>query len=89
MAAGHPGQQHRAAHGEPSVASVHDVHVWLITSGFPALSAHVLVHRPGDCHQVRRDLEKLLAGRFGLDHTTLQVDNVPDELLTIQPDPPS
>jgi hypothetical protein len=46
-------------------------------------------HRPADCHQVRRDLEKLLAGRFGLDHTTLQVDNVPDELLTIQPDPPS
>ena len=75
--------------GEPSVASVHDVHVWLITSGFPALSAHVLVHRPADCHQVRRDLEKLLAGRFGLDHTTLQLDHVPDELLTIQPDPPS
>jgi len=75
--------------GEPSVASVHDVHVWLITSGFPALSAHVLVHRPADCHQVRRDLEKLLVGRFGLDHTTLQVDHVPDELLTIQPDPHS
>ena len=75
--------------GEPSVASVHDVHVWLITSGFPALSAHVLVHRPADCHQVRRDLEKLLAGRFGLDHTTLQLDHAPDELLTIQSDPHS
>jgi cobalt-zinc-cadmium efflux system protein len=84
-----PGDIVAAITGEPSVASVHDVHVWLITSGFPALSAHVLVHRPADCHQVRRDLEKLLAGRFGLDHTTLQVDHVPDELLTIQPGPPS
>lgn len=83
-----PGDIVAAITSEPSVASVHDVHVWLITSGFPALSAHVLVHRPADCHQVRRDLEKLLAGRFGLDHTTLQVDHVPDELLTIQPDPP-
>jgi cobalt-zinc-cadmium efflux system protein len=72
---------------QPGVASVHDVHVWLITSGFPALSAHVLVQRPADCHQVRRDLEQLLSGQFGLDHTTLQVDHVPDELLTIQADP--
>lgn len=67
----------------PDVASVHDVHVWLITSGFPALSAHVLVRPPTDCHQVRRDLEKLLCERFSLDHTTLQVDHAPDELLAI------
>ncbi len=69
--------------GRPEVASVHDVHVWLITSGFPALSAHVLVRRPADCHQERRDLEQLLCDRFGLDHTTLQVDHAPDDLLTI------
>ena len=69
--------------GRPEVASVHDVHVWLITSGFPALSAHVLVRRPADCHQARRDLEQLLCERFGLDHTTLQVDHAPEELLTI------
>jgi len=72
---------------QPGVASVHDVHVWLITSGFPALSAHVLVRPPADCHGVRRDLECLLAERFGLDHTTLQVDHAPDELLTIGRDP--
>jgi cobalt-zinc-cadmium efflux system protein len=65
----------------PDVASVHDVHVWLITSGFPALSAHVLVRTPADCHQVRRELEQLLCERFNLDHTTLQVDHAPDELL--------
>jgi cobalt-zinc-cadmium efflux system protein len=69
--------------GQPGVASVHDVHVWLITSGFPALSAHVLVRPPADCHQVRGELEQMLCDRFGLDHTTLQVDHAPPELLTI------
>lgn len=77
----------RAITGAPGVASVHDVHVWLITSGFPALSAHVLVRPPADCHAVRRDLECLLADRFGLEHTTLQVDHAPDEFLTIGADP--
>jgi cobalt-zinc-cadmium efflux system protein len=83
-----PGDIVGAITAEPGVASVHDVHVWLITSGFPALSAHVLVRKPADCHRVRRDLERLLAERFGLDHTTLQVDHAPDELLIIQPAQP-
>jgi cobalt-zinc-cadmium efflux system protein len=78
-----PGEIVRAITGLHGVASVHDVHVWLITSGFPALSAHVLVRPPADCHQVRRDLEQLLCERFSLDHTTLQVDHAPDELLTV------
>jgi len=63
-----------AAH--PSVANVHDLHVWEITSGFPALSAHVLVRPGDDCHAVRRDLEQLVARRFEIEHTTLQVDHV-------------
>jgi cobalt-zinc-cadmium efflux system protein len=59
----------------PGVVEVHDLHVWTITSGFPALSAHVLV-RPGeDCHARRRELELLLRGEFGIEHTTLQVDH--------------
>ena len=62
----------------PGVVEVHDLHVWTITSGFPALSAHVLV-RPGeDCHGRRRELERLLHDDFGIDHTTLQVDHVGD-----------
>jgi cobalt-zinc-cadmium efflux system protein len=72
-----PGEIIAAITGQPGVASVHDVHVWLITSGFPALSAHVLVRPPADCHQVRRELEQLLCGQFALDHTTLQVDHAP------------
>ena len=67
---------------QPAVASVHDVHVWLITTGFPALSALVLVRPPAGCHRVRRELEQLLCDRFTLDHTTLQVDHAPDDLLT-------
>ena len=63
-----------AAH--PSVANVHDLHVWQITTGFPALSAHVLVRPGDDCHAVRRDLEQLLDERFDIEHTTLQVDHL-------------
>jgi cobalt-zinc-cadmium efflux system protein len=60
---------------EPHVAGVHDLHVWEIGSGFTALSAHVLVHAGDDCHAVRRDLEAMLEERFGIEHTTLQVEH--------------
>ena len=70
----------------PRVASVHDLHVWAIDSGFPALSAHVLVRPGDDCHAIRRELERMLAERFEIDHTTLQVDHQAEpELLTIAP----
>jgi cobalt-zinc-cadmium efflux system protein len=59
----------------PGVVEVHDLHIWTITSGFPALSAHVLVGRDEDCHARRRELEHLLAHDFGIEHTTLQVDH--------------
>jgi cobalt-zinc-cadmium efflux system protein len=58
------------------VVEVHDLHIWTITSGFPTLSAHVLVRRGDDCHLRRRDLERLLADEFGIEHTTLQVEHV-------------
>lgn len=61
----------------PGVREVHDLHIWTITSGFPALSAHVLVDPGADCHGLRLQLERRLRERFGLDHTTLQVDHAP------------
>jgi cobalt-zinc-cadmium efflux system protein len=64
--------------GVRGVQEVHDLHVWTITSGFPSLSAHVLVGQNEDCHARRRDLEKLLAHEYGIEHTTLQVDHVGD-----------
>jgi len=69
--------------GHPHVASLHDLHVWEIGSGFPALSAHVLVHQGDDCHAIRRGLEEMLEARFGIDHTTLQVEHESDELVQI------
>jgi cobalt-zinc-cadmium efflux system protein len=58
----------------PGVVEVHDLHIWTITSGFPALSAHVLVDRGTDSQAIRLELERVLHERFGLDHTTLQVE---------------
>jgi cobalt-zinc-cadmium efflux system protein len=66
----------RAMLSVEAVRDVHDLHVWTITSGFPALSAHVLCDPGADCHRARRRLEALLRERFGLTHTTLQVDHV-------------
>src|SRR4051794_29774786 len=66
------------------VHEVHDLHVWEVTSGFPALSAHVLVGTADDCHRARADLETLLHDRFGIEHTTLQVEHEGGELLTIE-----
>ena len=67
----------------PNVTEVHDLHVWEIGSGFPALSAHVLVEAEADCHAIRRELEQLVAERFAIDHTTLQVDHAQAGLLQI------
>ena len=58
----------------PHVAEVHDLHIWEITSGMPAASAHVLVAPRQDCHAVRADLEALFAREYGITHLTLQVD---------------
>jgi cobalt-zinc-cadmium efflux system protein len=57
------------------VLDVHELHVWEVTSGFPALSAHVVVETGRDCHDRRAALEQVLAGRFDIRHTTLQVDH--------------
>jgi cobalt-zinc-cadmium efflux system protein len=74
----------RAMAAHASVVEVHDLHVWELSAGFRALSAHVLVGRGDDCHGVRSSLERLLHDRFGIDHTTLQVDHDGGaELLTI------
>jgi cobalt-zinc-cadmium efflux system protein len=69
---------------QPGVTEVHDLHVWEVTSGFVALSAHVLVGADNDCHAARRELERVLHDRFAIEHTTLQVDHQGGELLQIE-----
>jgi cobalt-zinc-cadmium efflux system protein len=58
--------------------------LWEIASGFLALSAHVLVKPNGDCHQIRRDLEKMLNVDYAISHTTLQVDHVSDPTVSVE-----
>jgi len=71
----------RALVAQPGVAQVHDLHVWEVTSGFPALAVHVLVAPGIDCHDRRRELQRMLEADFGIGHTTLQVDHAPREAL--------
>jgi cobalt-zinc-cadmium efflux system protein len=70
-----PDQIGRELAAQAGVVEVHDLHVWEVTSGFPALSAHVVVRAGEDCHERRRVLQLLLEERFGVRHTTLQVDH--------------
>ena len=67
------------------VIEVHDLHVWEVTSGFPALSAHVLVARDADWHAIRVALAHTLEQDFGISHSTIQVDHDGDQLLEIAP----
>ena len=79
-----PEQIGRTLAAEEGVVEVHDLHVWEVTSGMPAISAHMVVGRDVDCHEARWHAARLLADRFGVEHSTLQVEHEPgDELLQI------
>ena len=71
-----PAEVGRAIAEHEGVVETHDLHVWTVTSGFAALSAHVLVRADADCHRIRLELEGMLRERFGVEHTTLQVEHV-------------
>jgi cobalt-zinc-cadmium efflux system protein len=66
---------------EDGVRSVHDLHVWTVTAGFGALAAHVVVSRDCDRDLVRRRLELTLTESFGIEHTTLQMEEEADQAL--------
>jgi cobalt-zinc-cadmium efflux system protein len=73
----------------PGVRAVHDLHVWALTAGFGALAAHVVVEEGVDRDLVRRRLEVLLKDRFGIDHTTMQMEEEASEkLLKVERSPP-
>jgi len=75
----------RALARHPGVVEVHDLHVWEVTSDFPALAAHVLVAPGDDCHRIRHELEDVLGERFAIRHTTLQVEHErAEQLLDIE-----
>jgi cobalt-zinc-cadmium efflux system protein len=64
----------RAMCAVDTVREVHELHVWTVTAGFEALAAHVVVARGEDRDRARRELEFLLLDRFGIEHTTLQME---------------
>lgn len=78
-----------ASFGEvPDVREVHDLHVWTLTAGFWTLAAHVVVASGADRDLVRRRLEVMLSERFGIDHTTLQMEEqATAELLRVEDEP--
>jgi cobalt-zinc-cadmium efflux system protein len=82
-----PDEVGRALASEPHVVEVHDLHLWEVSSGFPSLSAHVLVRRECDCQAHRRELAALLRERFGIEHSTLQVEHVGDEGVPLRIEP--
>ena len=75
----------RALAEQNHVVEVHDLHVWEVTSGFPAISAHVTVRAGCDTQAHRRELAELLRDRFGVTHSTLQVETRHEGPLTIEP----
>ncbi|MCL4239764.1 MAG: cation diffusion facilitator family transporter [Dehalococcoidia bacterium] len=69
----------------PDVQSVHDLHIWSVTSGFVALSGHVDVPERADRQQVLVDLHRMLTERFNVDHVTLQMETGEIEHVLGQP----
>jgi cobalt-zinc-cadmium efflux system protein len=80
-----PNQIGRTLAAQPHVVEVHDLHVWEVTSGMPSLSAHVTVGAGCDTQSHRRQLADLLRERFGIEHTTLQVEARHEGPLEIEP----
>jgi cobalt-zinc-cadmium efflux system protein len=71
--------------GIQGVRSVHDLHIWLVSSGFPAMSAHVDIEADADPEGVRRAVHRLLHQRYAISHTTIQTERAP--LLAIEAPP--
>jgi cobalt-zinc-cadmium efflux system protein len=72
----------RAMVAVPGVREVHDLHVWTVTAGFPALAAHVRTDATEDVDEVRGRVEAVLHERFEIHHTTLQM--MAERLLSIE-----
>jgi cobalt-zinc-cadmium efflux system protein len=79
-----PNQIGQALADHPGVKEVHDLHIWTITSGFPALSAHVIAETGADHDRILHELEALVRSRFRIGHTTFQIDRDHSELVQLR-----
>lgn len=69
----------------PGVRRVHDLHVWTLTSGREAMSAHVVVEDLAEADRLLEEIHSVLHVRFGIDHTTIQLEREPLAVLQIKP----
>jgi len=74
-----------ALRSAPAVRRVHDLHVWTLTSGREAMSAHVVVEAGAPTDRILEELHLVLHARFGIDHTTIQIETEPAPLIQITP----
>ena len=67
---------HSALNSVGGVASIHDLHIWTLTSGTHAMSCHAVVCGTDDRHQILEQLSSIVRSRFKIDHTTIQLEEV-------------
>jgi cobalt-zinc-cadmium efflux system protein len=79
------GEIESALLGARGIKRVHDLHVWTLTSGREAMSAHVVVEPGAPADRILEDLHVILHARFGIDHTTIQIETDSPALLQISP----
>ena len=70
--------------GIRGVREVHDLHIWTVTSGFVSLTVHLTVDDPGESPAVLEAAGDLLKGRFGLEHTTIQIERRSERACSTQ-----
>lgn len=68
------------------VSKIHDLHIWTVSEGFPAMSGHIDLAPGADAESVRRAVHRLLHQRYGISHTTIQTEAAP-ALLGIENGP--
>jgi hypothetical protein len=85
LAAGAARELEDALRSAPLVRRVHDLHVWTLTSGREAMSAHVVVEAGAPADRILEELHLVLHARFGIDHTTIQIETEPAPLIQITP----
>jgi cobalt-zinc-cadmium efflux system protein len=81
----------RALEGWPGVEEIHDLHIWSISSGLFAMSVHVVLQDSRDRDCLTGELEDLVSRRFGLEHTTIQLEgpnNHNPRICSLSPPPP-
>jgi cobalt-zinc-cadmium efflux system protein len=64
-----------AVRSAPGVRAVHDLHIWTITSGRHAVTAHVVINDASESYRILRELREMLADRFALTHSTIQIED--------------